>query len=90
MEKNLRVMTIEELMRLTRSELCALYHIISVALVDYPAGASSRAAICRPEQRKKLSAFGRRHGCVRDRRRKAETCHSLVVRAVSTISQNLK
>jgi hypothetical protein len=42
MEETMRVLTINELMRLTRIELCALAAQITNALADFPEGSTER------------------------------------------------
>jgi hypothetical protein len=42
MEETMRVLTINELMRLTRIELCALAARVTNALADYPEGSTER------------------------------------------------
>jgi len=44
MEENMRVLTIIELMRLTRTQLCDLLVRITSALDDYPEGSYEREA----------------------------------------------
>jgi hypothetical protein len=44
MEETMRVLTIEELMHLTRIELCDLLVRIKGALVDWPEGSDEREA----------------------------------------------
>jgi hypothetical protein len=43
MEETMRVLTITELMRLTRTELCALAARITNELPDFPEGSTERA-----------------------------------------------
>jgi hypothetical protein len=43
MEETMRVLTITELMRLTRTELCALLTRITNDLPDFPEGSDERA-----------------------------------------------
>jgi hypothetical protein len=43
MEETMRVMTINELLRLTRKELCDLAAHITAALPDYAAGSAEQA-----------------------------------------------
>jgi hypothetical protein len=43
MEETMRVLTITELMRLTRTELCALAARITHELPDFPEGSTERA-----------------------------------------------
>jgi len=42
MEETMRVLTLTELMRLTRIELCGLFTQITNALADYPEGSPER------------------------------------------------
>jgi hypothetical protein len=42
MEETMRVLTLAELMRLTRIELCALAAQVTNALADYPEGSDER------------------------------------------------
>ena len=42
MEETMRVLTLTELMRLTRIELCALAAQVTNALADYPEGSAER------------------------------------------------
>jgi len=42
MEETMRVLTLTELMRLTRTELCALAAQVTNALADYPEGSAER------------------------------------------------
>jgi hypothetical protein len=44
MEETMRVLTLTELMRLTRTELCALAAQVTNALADYPEGSTEREA----------------------------------------------
>jgi hypothetical protein len=44
MEETMRVLTLTELMRLTRIELCALAAQVTNALADYPEGSPEREA----------------------------------------------
>jgi hypothetical protein len=44
MEETMRVLTLTELMRLTRTELCALAAQVTNALADYPEGSPEREA----------------------------------------------
>jgi hypothetical protein len=44
MEETMRVLTLTELMRLTRTELCALAAQMTNALADYPEGSPEREA----------------------------------------------
>jgi hypothetical protein len=44
MEENMRVLTLNELMRLTRTELCALLAKITAALPTYREGSPQRTA----------------------------------------------
>ena len=43
MEETMRVLTLTELMRLTRIELCDLFTRITAALPDFPEGSAERA-----------------------------------------------
>jgi hypothetical protein len=49
MEETMQVLTLTELMRLTRIELCELITRITTALPDYPEGTAERAnaLLCR-------------------------------------------
>jgi hypothetical protein len=44
MEERMRVLTLTELMRLTRTELCGLAALAINALADYPEGSPEREA----------------------------------------------
>jgi hypothetical protein len=46
MEETMRVLTINELMRLTRTELCALAAQMTGELSTYPEGSPQRTAAC--------------------------------------------
>jgi hypothetical protein len=46
MEETMRVLTINELMRLTRTELCALAERITAKLPTFPEGSPQRTAAC--------------------------------------------